>query len=211
MNGRRLTLVDFGMGNLFNLERAVRYLGHDIAVTSDPKTVASADRLILPGVGSFPRAMEEMEKRGLLDGVRNFLVAQRPLLGVCLGMQILFSRSFEFGEHEGLGAIKGNVVRFRSGKAEGNEFKVPQVGWNTIQPSSPGGKRSDWQEGILAGIAAGTPFYFVHSFFCRPEDPSSVVAETSYGGEQFCSVVKQGTIWGASFTQSVVGETVFRS
>lgn len=195
----KVTITDFGMGNIFNLQRAVAYKGGDVVVTSDPKTVATADRLILPGVGAFPRAMDELKKRGLLEPIHDFLSTERPGLGICLGMQMLFSKSAEFGDHEGLGEIEGSVEQFRRLNYKASELKIPQVGWNTLLSPASQSDPVEWRTGLLAGLAPGVAMYFVHSFFCRPNDTNAVVAETVYGNDRFCSVVNRGNLWGCQF------------
>ena len=197
MNSPKVTVVDFGAGNLFSIERAVRYVGGQAEITDDPARVAAADRLILPGVGAFCRGMDELEKRGLALAVCEFVRTGRPLLGICLGMQLFLGTSYEFGERCGLGLIDGNVVRFKDPTAGGLPFKVPQIGWNSIETPRVNG--CYWNEPLLEDIDRGSFFYFVHSYICCPDDTGCIVAESVYGEDRFCAVVRKDNIWGCQF------------
>ncbi len=206
MSGKTIVIVDYGMGNLFNLQRAIASLGFESTITFDSKRIETAGRLLLPGVGAFPKAMEELNKRLLLEPLGQFRSTGRPLLGICLGMQLLFSKSYEFGEHKGLDFIKGKVIPLRRPEPDGNKYKIPQIGWNRIEiPSSrtvgPASKR-----GLLTGLTTGADYYFVHSFFCCPEDPAVIAAETEYGRDRFCSVAHQENLWGCQFHPERSGE-----
>ena len=197
MNESKVTVVDFGVGNLFSIERAVRHVGGQARITNDPAEVAAADRLILPGVGAFGGGMDELEKRGLASAVCVFVQTGKPLLGICLGMQLLLGTSYEFGERNGLGLIDGNVVKFKDPTAGGPRFKVPQIGWNSVDTSLVNG--SSCNKPLLEGIDQGSFFYFVHSYICCPDDPACVVAESVYGEDSFCAVIRKDNIWGCQF------------
>lgn len=181
-------IVDYGMGNLFNLQRALAFLGHAAEVTADPAKVEAAERIFLPGVGAFPKAMEELAARGLAGPVKRHAACGKPLLGICLGMQLLFSRGEEFGDHAGLDILPGRVVRLSAGE----KVKLPQIGWNRAEPLAPASP-------FWAGAWPGRDFYFVHSFVCRPDSASDASAETEYGGDRFCSVANRGKVWGCQF------------
>ena len=133
MNNRKATVVDYDMGNLFSIEKAIDYVGGIADITGDPARIAKADRLVLPGVGAFGSAKQRLEEQGIADAINEFARTQRPLLGICLGMQLLFSEGHEFGHHEGLGLIEGKVVRFKDPNPEGPRFKIPQIGWTEIE------------------------------------------------------------------------------
>jgi glutamine amidotransferase len=198
------------MGNLFSIQHALKHVGADAVTTSDPLLIAHAERLILPGVGAFEQAMQELQKRDVVSAISEFVHTGRPLLGICLGMQLLFTESFEFGHHKGLDLISGKVIRFKRDKAITPSFKIPQIGWNRIEmPSQPGvrsGFEEIWHSTILKGITEQDFFYFVHSYVCVPDDPASIVAESLYGIDRFCSVTNKGNVWGCQFHPEKSGE-----
>jgi glutamine amidotransferase len=179
-----IAIVDYGMGNLRSVQKALERLGAIAVVTSDPAALDTARGVVLPGVGAFGDAMHNLRTRRLLAPVLRQVDAGKPLLGICLGMQLLFDESEEMGRHPGLGLLSGRVVRFPEG-----ELKVPHIGWNQL--SVAGGE-------VLEGVADGSHAYFVHSFYAVPEEPGDLLATTEYGVE-FASVVGRGRIWGAQF------------
>jgi glutamine amidotransferase len=171
-----ITIVDYQMGNLRSVQKGIERVGGEARISSDAAEIRDAEKLILPGVGAFGDAMAEINRRGLADPIRDFVGSGRPFLGICLGLQLLFERGYEHGEHEGLGILQGDVVRFDLPAT----MKVPHMGWNTVS------KKSDAP--ILQDIADGTHFYFVHSYYVRPADPSVVALECNYGID-FCAMV----------------------
>jgi glutamine amidotransferase len=184
-DGSETIIIDYGMGNLRSVEKAVSAAGGRPAVTGDPMAVRRAARLILPGVGAFGDAMVNLRKQGLDDAIREAVGRGASLLGLCLGLQLLFSHSEEFGSHEGLGLIPGRVIRFRT-----PNLRVPHVGWNQIEGVQP--------NPLLNGIPEGSYFYFVHSYFVEPDRPEDIVSLTEYG-RRFCSIACRDTVWGAQF------------
>ncbi len=186
-----IAIVDYGLGNLFSIRRACEWAGMSPRVTEDGGEMERAEAVILPGVGAFADAMKALESRGLVPVLRDLAAAGKPLIGICLGQQLLMSESLEFGVHKGLGLIEGTVERLPAG----NGIKVPQVGWNKIAPSQGG----DWRGGILEGLAAGTYMYFVHSYYVRPSDPAAVLASSRFGEHDFCSALEKGNITGCQF------------
>ncbi len=192
MNRPKITIVDYGMGNLFSLHSALKFIGADPVISDDPKQIQNAKMLILPGVGAFGRGMHELEQRSLKQAILNFVQMDRPLMGICLGMQLLMSKSYEFGEFEGLNIIQGEVVPFMKQRVRGTLLKVPHVGWNSIESH----RTSD---SLLKGIQSPADFYFVHSYFIVPEENADVLAVSRYGEDQFCSVVKRRQIVGCQF------------
>ena len=173
------------MGNLRSVEKAVEAVGGRPVITGDPDAVRKGTRLILPGVGAFGDAMENLRRGDLDNAILEAVKSGRPLLGLCLGLQLLFTQSEEFGSHEGLNLIPGNVRKF-------NEpgLRVPHVGWNQIEgvQSNP----------LLQGIREGSYFYFVHSFYVAPAVTKSVLCWTNYG-HRFCSIARSDNVWGAQF------------
>lgn len=183
-----MAIIDYGVGNLRSVEKAFAAMGCDAVVTSDQFTLRRAERLVLPGVGAFAACMKQLSSRGFDELIRERVSEGTPLLGVCVGMQLLFEESEEFGTTLGLGLLHGRVRRF-SGNLPGN-LVVPQVGWNQV--------RQRGQHPLLAGVSDNSFFYFVHSYFCEADDRSVVIGETEYG-RQYPSVVGQGNIYGVQF------------
>jgi len=173
---RALAVVDYGMGNLRSVQKAFERLGHPAEVTRDPDVVREAPGVVLPGVGAFGACMRNLEAYGLADPVRDVLAAAHPFLGICLGMQLLFDESDEYGPVSGLGVLPGRVVRF----AAVGERKVPHMGWNTI--------RQRQRSALFDGIADDAYVYFVHSYYVRPSASEAVATTTPYG-EDFASCV----------------------
>ncbi|CAG0974091.1 partial glutamine amidotransferase, partial [Rhodocyclaceae bacterium] len=163
----RVVVVDYGVGNLLSVTRAFEIRGAEVTVTSDPRAVPGADRLVVPGVGAFADGMAELEGRGLVQPIREFAATGRPLLGICLGMQLLFSESHEFGQHKGLDLLAGQVMAIPNEAPGGRWRKTPHIGWNELR--LPHGRPS-WGGTLLAGLVEGSAVYFVHSFAAVPAD-----------------------------------------
>jgi glutamine amidotransferase len=179
-----IAVVDYGRGNLGSVEKALSGLGMRAVVTQDPRVVADADAVTLPGDGAFHDAMATLQSLGLLDPIRACLHDGRPFLGICLGYQLLFTESEEFGQGKGLDVIPGAVRRFPSG------LKVPHMGWNQVEP------QGDLR--LFEGIPAGAHFYFVHSYFPETSDPSFSVATCTYG-VTFPAAVERGALFATQF------------
>lgn len=180
-----LAIIDYGMGNLRNVQKAFEHIGAAAEISSRPTDLARARGLVLPGVGAFGDAMANLHRAGLVEPIRAAAAKGKPLLGICLGLQLLFDESEEMGLYEGLGILTGRVVRFAEG------LKVPHIGWNQLEITEHGA-----QSALLAGIADGSYAYFVHSYYVQPADASCVLTETDYG-LSFASVVGQGNVFGA--------------
>ncbi|GBD36679.1 Imidazole glycerol phosphate synthase subunit HisH [bacterium HR36] len=181
-----IVIVDYGMGNLRSVQKALEKLGHGALIAADAATVLRATKLILPGVGAFGDAMRRLRAAGLVEPIRQHIEAGKPFLGICLGLQLLFDRSYEGGVHEGLGILRGEVVRFDSG----NGLKVPHMGWNQIT--------HDGQCPLFDGITSGSYVYFVHSYYPVPKDTEVIAARTDYGG-WFTSAVWRGQLFATQF------------
>ena len=195
----RITVVDYGRGNLFSLARALEHLGAAANITADPAAIAAAERLILPGVGAFGDGMENLRARGLVEPVQRYGASGRPLLGICLGMQLLLDESDEFGSHRGLGLVPGRVTRFADSPER--KWKVPHVGWSRLSPGA-----GAWDGSALAPLPDGERMYFVHSYFAVPAKPEHRLAVTPYAGIEFCSALKAGPIQGFQFHPEKSGE-----
>lgn len=181
-----VAIIDYGAGNIKSVENAVRYLGHEAVLTRDRNLILSADHVILPGVGAFGDAMGRLKKYGLDEVLREVVRREIPLLGICLGLQLLFESSEESPGAEGLGILGGHILRIPDGEGR----KVPQIGWNDLKYPVPGR--------LFRGIPEGSYVYFVHSFYLRAEDPSIVTARTQYG-VSIDAAVESGNVFACQF------------
>jgi glutamine amidotransferase len=181
-----ITIVDYGMGNLRSVQKAFEKLGFEANVTADSNAVSRAEKLVLPGVGAFADAMVGLRERQLIQPIREFIESGRPFLGICLGLQLLFEVSYEDGEHEGLGILRGEVLRFSVNAG----LKVPHMGWNQLRMCRPAA--------IVDGIADGSFVYFVHSYYVAPADVAITTAETDYP-EPFTSIVSRDNLFATQF------------
>ena len=184
-----IAIIDYDMGNLKSVQKAFEAVGHRAAVTRDPKAIADASHVVLPGVGAFGDCMRNLERYGLVEPVTKAIAAGKPFLGICLGFQLLFSESEEFGTHRGLGVIPGKVVRFPSNGSPAH-LKVPHMGWNSIAI----GKRSP----VLEGVPDGAFMYFVHSYYVVPDDRAVACTMTDYG-TPFVSSIARDNVFACQF------------
>ncbi|QDU59217.1 Imidazole glycerol phosphate synthase subunit HisH 1 [Planctomycetes bacterium Pan216] len=181
-----IRIVDYGMGNLRSVEKAVEKVGGAVEITSDPDAVAKADKLILPGVGAMRDAMAHLREANLIEPIKEFVKGGNPFLGICLGLQMLFDRSYEYGTYEGLGIIPGEVVRFEIPA----ELKVPHMGWNRLNVVR--------RPPLLEGLPESPHVYFVHSYYVAPQERSVVATETEYG-VSFTSMVWKENVFATQF------------
>lgn len=187
-------LIDYGINNLYSVQRMMQTLNVQVTITSDADQIRKADKIILPGVGAFSRAMTELKARNLDDALEDYVDSGKPLLGICLGMQLLFSESEEFGTHKGFNFVEGKVVKFKT-PILNERYKIPQMNWNEIRPH----KNAKWESSLLDNITPNSHFYFVHSYVCYPQQEQNYIAETRYGNDTFCSVVNKDNVWGCQF------------
>lgn len=191
-----ITLIDYGIGNLFSVRRALEHCGADVVVADAPALIAKASRLVLPGVGAFADGMQGLAAKGLDQAVLEFAASGRPLLGICLGMQMLATVSEEFGEHEGLGIIPGKVVAIPAIGADGRPHKIPHVGWASLEmPDS----LPEWEGSILADVKSGDAVYLVHSYTMLPDNPAYRLADCHYDGRLIAAAVRKGNVYGCQF------------
>lgn len=191
-----VTIVDFGVGNLFSVGRAFEYLGGSVIIASTPSQVREARYLVLPGVGSFANGMEGLKQRGLLEPLREYAASGRPFLGICLGMQLLFDESEEFGRHQGLGLIPGKVRAIPGVGSSGKMHKIPHIGWNALlQPSAS----PKWEGTLFQGIEPGAAAYFVHSYTAWPDDAGDRLVDCDYDGCLISAAVRRAQISGCQF------------
>lgn len=184
-------VVDYGRGNLFSIGQALRHLGAEFIICDDPKNLAAASKVILPGVGAFGDCMNELQERGLIDPLRRLATNGTPLLGICVGMQVLFTRGEEFGDHQGLGLIPGVVRRLPEGQNE-RALRIPNVGWRRL---IPGQGHESW----LGDLSDGPMVYFVHSYAPVVDDASCVSATIDFNDKQIPVAVRKGNVFGFQF------------
>jgi glutamine amidotransferase len=181
-----IAIIDYGMGNLRSVQKGFEKVGHQAVVTSDPDVLRRAGKVVLPGVGAFEDAMAELRSRGLISPVLAAIDSGRPFLGICLGLQLLFDVGYENGQHQGLGVLRGEVVRFDLPK----EFSIPHMGWNQLAVRN--------RPPVLEGLADETYVYFVHSYYVVPQDTAVIATETDYGGP-FCSMIWRDNVFATQF------------
>ncbi|PWK13010.1 imidazole glycerol phosphate synthase subunit HisH [Tumebacillus permanentifrigoris] len=194
-----IAIIDYGMGNLRSVEKALESLGADLVVTSDPDVVRQAAGVILPGVGAFGDAMENLRQQGMISAIQDVVAAGKPFLGICLGMQLLFTSSDEHGFNEGLNLIEGHVRRFQG------DFKIPHIGWNDLTLTR--------ESALLDGVQNGDYVYWVHSLVVEPVDRDVLLATTDYYGE-VPGIVGRDHVFGIQFhpeKSSRVGLTLLRN
>jgi len=204
-----ITMIDYGASNIRSAQKAFEHIGATVVLTEDPEVVVKADNLVLPGVGAFGSGMDGLRRRDLPAAIHEAVARGIPFLGICVGMQLMFSEGHEMGVHAGLGLMAGKVVRFpeklpmvndgqsptvnspiRNPKSEIRNLKIPHMGWNQLEPA--------WDNPLLAGVQRGDYAYFVHSYYCDPEEATAVLAWTDYG-LPFASVVAQDNLYGLQF------------
>lgn len=181
-----IAIIDYEMGNLRSVQKAFERVGHAATITSDPAVLADASKIVLPGVGAFRDAIAALQERGLVSPIRAAIDRGKPFLGICLGLQLLFDKSYEDGEYDGLGIVPGKVVKFELPP----EFKVPHMGWNQLAFRR--------RPPIFEGVEEGAYFYFVHSYYVAPSDSSVVATETDYA-EPFCSSIWRDKMFAVQF------------
>lgn len=190
-----IAIVDYQLSNMFSVKHAFEHLGVPAVITSDPKEVSEASGTVLPGVGAFGDAMANLKKFKLDRALKEFVGSGRPFLGVCLGLQLIFETSSEFGKHKGLGFIAGDVVKFPAYNTHKEKIRVPQIGWNTIEQPSP----SIWKKTPFKHLKNHPYMYFVHSYYVRPADTKIITSTTSYMDFSYCSSVLKDNIFATQF------------
>lgn len=188
-----VAIVDYRLGNLFSVQRACEFAGLKAHITSSPEVILRADAVLLPGVGAFGDAMATLRQLDLVSVLHEVAVSGKPLVGICLGIQLLMTESYEFGRHRGLGLIEGVVHRFDEPEEYGRRLKIPQVGWNRIRAVQ------EWRGSLLDGVPDNSYMYFVHSYIVHPQDQSVVISTTRYGDTEFCSSLRLGNVFACQF------------
>jgi glutamine amidotransferase len=192
----KVSIIDYGIGNLFSVLKACEAVGLNPQITDNSKDIESSDAILLPGVGAFGDAMANLGKLDLVQPIKDFAQSGKPLMGVCLGMQLLLTESEEFDIQKGLNIIEGSCVRFPSIDASHQKIKVPQIMWNTIYPV----QGNSFEKGTpLENINPGEYMYFVHSYYAQLQNPAEVLSLTDYHGVEYCSSIKKGNVFAFQF------------
>jgi imidazole glycerol-phosphate synthase subunit HisH len=196
MKPTKTVVIDYGLGNLYSVKRALEFCGAvDVCVSDSAKDITDADRVVLPGVGAFADGMQGLNERKLIDPIRCYAESGRPLLGICLGMQLLMTASDEFGYHEGLNLISGKVHAIPNQATDGSKLKIPHIGWSPlIVPSLV-----SWDDSILHSTPEGSSVYLVHSYAVETESPSHLLAYCTYGGRDISCVIRKNNVYGCQF------------
>ena len=199
-----IAIIDYKMGNVRSVAKALELLGAKVEVTASKTKLAKAKALVLPGVGAFAAGMQNLRKLNLIPEIKKAIAQDKPFLGICLGQQLLFSQSCEHGKHKGLDIIPGEVIKFKAG------LKIPHMGWNTVEKTEGRSRKTDdrkqktensiknTEKDILLGVPDGSYFYFVHSYYVKPVSRKWIIASTEYG-QRFASIVGQGNTYGIQF------------
>ena len=195
MQKPEVTVIDYGVGNLLSVQRGLEQCGAKVLLTSDADLVLQAEKVVLPGVGAFGNAMAALHRLKLVEPIRAIAARGTPLLGICLGMQLLMDESEEFGLTPGLGVIPGRVVALPHKTSEGLSQKIPHIGWNGLLPAA----EASWNRTLLEHISSGDAVYFVHSFEAAPADPAHYLANCIYGGHSVAAVIQSGCTVGCQF------------
>lgn len=197
MWGLKCVVVDYGLGNVLSVVQAMRGLGVDVELTGDARAIKAADRVILPGVGAFGRAADRLRSLRLEQPILDFISTGRPFLGICVGMQLLFDIGSEFGDHRGLGLVKGRVDKIDITLAAEEKLRVPLIGWHPLAP--PGDEYDRWPGTPLADLPRDSAFYFVHSFAAREVEPNALLAITRHGSVEVTAAVQKDNVIGTQF------------
>jgi imidazole glycerol-phosphate synthase subunit HisH len=203
----RVLVLDYGVGNLLSVCRAFEACGAAVELTGSAMRVAAAERVVLPGVGAFGDCVHELQRRDLFRPILDFIATGRPLLGICVGMQMLLEAGEEFGEHAGLAVVPGRVRAIPATGADGRPHKIPHIGWNELRRPAPA---TQWDGTILDGIREGSSVYFVHSFTAEPLEPRYRLADCDYDGRCGSAALRVGNVYGTQFHPEKSGEVGLR-
>lgn len=198
-------IIDYGLGNLLSVQRAFTHCGVTTEISSEPSDLQAAPGVILPGVGAFADGMQGLNARGFVSALSRYVSSNRPLLGICLGMQMLFDSAEEFGHHQGLGIIPGAVKKIDATGSDGKPHKIPHIGWNGLRKPADLLSMS-WQGTLLEDISEGSCAYFVHSYTAFPYLESARLADAQYNGRRIAAVVRKGNVYGCQFHPEKSGQ-----
>jgi len=203
MKSQPISVIDYGVGNLLSVQRGFDNCGAEVNFVSTPAEILAAEKLVLPGVGAFPNAMTSLSNLGLVSAIQDFSLTGRPMLAICLGMQLLLDKSEEFGKTEGLGIIEGLVTAVPNTDAMGAKQKIPHIGWNELHTRK---SKETWQDSILTGLSSGDATYFVHSYMATPKNQENLLAYTPYGATDVPAVITKNYVTGCQFHPEKSGE-----
>ncbi|PZR19825.1 MAG: imidazole glycerol phosphate synthase subunit HisH [Flavobacterium psychrophilum] len=210
MSQKKVVIVDYGHGNLYSINQACVHVGYNPVISSRPEDILSADSLILPGVGAFKVAMDELASQNLIEPIKEFVEKGNYLMGVCLGMQLLFDESEEFGPNKGLGFIEGKIVRFPK-TFNDLKVRVPHIGWNKLFLEDYSVK---WKDSPLEDLTDEDYMYFIHSYYALPADEKNILSQTNYQDFKYCSSVQKENVFGFQFhpeKSSEKGLTIYKN
>lgn len=207
MNSTKVTIIDYGVGNLLSVQRGLEKCGASVLISSDPKVILGSERVVFPGVGAFPDGMGALKTLNLISVIKEFAQTERPLLAICLGMELLFDESTEFSLTSGLELISGRVIPVPSSTPKGEKLKIPHIGWAELETTDT---HPNWDLTILSEVKPGESAYFVHSFMAVPKYEENLVSTVSYGGNKLAAVVKKNNVTGCQFHPEKSGEVGLR-
>ncbi len=190
-----ITIIDYGIGNLLSVKRAFTHIGANLSIAKTAEDIEKSNKLILPGVGAFSSCVNELKERELFDPIKKAANDGKMLLGICVGMQMLFENSEEFGNHEGLGLIDGSVKAIPFIDIEEKPHKIPHIGWSPL--FCP--ENRTWADPMLSGVDLNSEVYFIHSYAAHPSEFDDRIADSKYGGHKISSIVKKGNVYGVQF------------
>jgi glutamine amidotransferase len=200
----KVAIINYGLSNLLSVQRAFEHCGIEVMVTGEPQDILSADKIVLPGVGAFKDGMNGLIQLGLDDVIKTKAKSGTPILGICLGMQMLFEESEENGRYSGLGLIPGSVVKIPGLTMDEEKQNVPHIGWNVLLPGS---KKQNFESELLNDISVNEEVYFVHSYEAKPINGEHILADTRYGGRDVCAIVGKDNVMGCQFHPEKSGKT----
>jgi glutamine amidotransferase len=207
MNSTKVTIIDYGVGNLLSVQRGLEKCGASVTISADPKVLLSSERVVFPGVGAFPDGMNALNKLNLNSVIKDFVQTGRPLLAICLGMELLFDESTEFSLTSGLALISGRVVPVPSLSPQGEKLKIPHIGWAELETTKT---HQNWDKTVLSDVKPFESAYFVHSYMAVPKYEENLVSTVSYGGNNLAAVVQKDNITGCQFHPEKSGEVGLR-
>jgi len=207
MNSAKVTIIDYGVGNLLSVQRGLEKCGASVTISSDPKVLLSSERVVFPGVGAFPDGMNALNTLNLNSVIKDFVQTGRPLLAICLGMELLFDESTEFSLTSGLALISGRVVPVPSLSPQGEKLKIPHIGWAELETTKT---HQNWYKTVLSDVRPLESAYFVHSYMAVPKYEENLLSTVSYGGNNLAAVVQKDNITGCQFHPEKSGEVGLR-
>jgi glutamine amidotransferase len=207
MNSAKVTIIDYGVGNLLSVQRGLEKCGASVTISSDPKVLLRSERVVFPGVGAFPDGMKALNTLNLNSVIKDFVQTGRPLLAICLGMELLFDESTEFSLTSGLALISGRVVPVPSLSPQGEKLKIPHTGWAELETTKT---HQNWDKTVLSDVKPFESAYFVHSYMAIPKYEENLVSTVSYGGNNLAAVVQKENITGCQFHPEKSGEVGLR-